>query len=71
VPGSPVQTRPRSASSCTCAWGKEEFVLQGGEVVIVELELELKGPIRLGAPGAGAWLSPWSRISSKVIAHPP
>ena len=26
--------------------GKKEFVLQGGEVVIVELELELKGPIR-------------------------
>jgi hypothetical protein len=26
--------------------GKEEFVLQGGEVVIIELELELKGPIR-------------------------
>ena len=30
--------------------GKEEFVLQGGEVVLIELELELKGPIRQAAP---------------------
>jgi len=30
--------------------GKEECILQGGEVIIIELELELKGPIRHAPP---------------------
>ena len=42
---SPVQTRPRPASSTTCGLRVQEFVLQRCQVRVIQLELELEGPV--------------------------
>ena len=57
APCCPVHTRPLLSSIVTGCWALEEFFLQLFNRLVIQMELELEGPIGT-RPGAGAWQGP-------------